>query len=214
MGKGTRKKIKRSIGRMGAIAEAAAAPAMGAYGEYYPKAMERMYRALQMPAMYGGRALAMRGVGARMRRLGMAGSGAAGASMRAVDRAWADRIAQAQFAQARGFGALAGQAMAGGQWGTEMQLLRPRAQMGYYQQREGQKQAAKQQAQAREAGMWGDIGELGVDIGAAVITGGASIPASVARRAQAGQPSTATFNPVMTPGYSQTGEWTGPIAPP
>lgn len=183
------------------IANRAARPGLQGADQYYLKSLGAAYDANKLPAMRSGWDTARRQAGRSMARMGMGQSGAAHAQQRDINNQWSQNIAEAQGQQARnymGLASISGQGgINAGQLGLQgaaqnlaAQQAAAQLQLNPYQQNAqmfGQRadQAAAYDANkaAGEQAMWSQLAQAGIDVGAAYLTGGATLPASLAKYA-------------------------------
>ena len=156
--------------------EEVAAPALEGYKEYYPKAMKAQWQALQMPSvkgLYAGEESAMRG---RLSRFGMGGGGAVERGQRNLRREMAGVLGRMQFGQAGQYGAMAGQALGAGQFGHAAREGGWSGLQAYHQRNLASARAGERARRAYGREMPWKIAEMGLDVGAALLTGGPPFP--------------------------------------
>lgn len=176
-----KRKVARALQRQKERAEEVAAPALEAYQEYLPKAMEAQWQALQLPGVkgiYAGEESAMRG---RLSRQGMGGGGALERGSRALRQEQAANMARMQFGQAGQYGVMGQQALGAGSFGHQVREGGEAGITAYRRQRLASAKAGEQAKRTAARQLPFQIGEAAFDVGMGIATGGASVPGSVAK---------------------------------
>jgi len=171
-------KMFRQLHKIKKIGEETAAPAMDIYGRM-PEMFSSALSELKPGRMRGAYDTSREGLMSTLSR-GGASLGSRTAALGDLDQNWWDNLQKTRLVRSQMYGGLFNQAMGAGKFGAQMRIDPLKGFAQAFGAKAGQEQAEEAAKAAGTRDMWSQIAQGVFHVGAAIATGGASIPASAA----------------------------------